>query len=91
MFDWLFWFTPQQTEKIQVQLLPEGRASTLPGFHGGSLTLIASRGDTLQKVMDNFNAYRGPDSVIRQLYTRDGERIPYSTVLTGPIICIVRD
>lgn len=91
MFDWLFWFAVGSPEKIQVQLIPEGDASTLAGFHGGALTLIANRGDTLQKVMDNFNAYRGPDSVIHRLYTRDASPIPYSTVLTGPIICIVRN
>jgi hypothetical protein len=90
MFDWLFWFAPQQVEKIQVQLIPEGGATGLPGFHGGGLTLIANRGDTLQKVMDNFNTYRGPDSAIRKLYTRDGSPIPFSTVLSGPITCVVR-
>lgn len=90
MFDWLFWFAPQPVQKIQVQLLPEGGAVGLPGFHGGGLTLIANHGDTLQKVLDNFNTYRGPDSAIRKLYTRDGAPIPFSTVLTGSITCVVR-
>jgi hypothetical protein len=78
-------------EKITVQLIPEGSAAqALPGFHRGGLTLIATKGTTFERLLENFNAYRGPDSQISQLFTQGGEQIPLRTVITEPVVCKVR-
>ena len=87
MFSWLF---GSQPEKVTIQLVPEGAAKSLPGFHHGGLTLIANKGDTFGKIMDNFNSYRGPDCQVNKLFGQDGAEIPFSTVITAPVICLVR-
>jgi len=87
MWSWLF---GSVEEKVTIQLVPEGAAKTLPGFHHGGLTLIASKGDTFGKLLDNFNAYRGPDSQITRLFTQTDAEIPRSTVITAPAICLVK-
>jgi hypothetical protein len=89
MFEWL-WEVFFGSEKITVQLIPDNSASTLPGFNNGGLTLIANKGDSIEKIMTNFNTFRGPDSQITKLFTQDGNTIPFSTVITQPIICIVK-
>jgi hypothetical protein len=89
MFEWL-WEVFFGSEKITVQLIPDNSANTLPGFHSGPLTLIAVKGDSIEKIMTNFNTFRGPDSQITKLFTQDGDAIPFSTVITQPIICIVK-
>ena len=87
MLSWLF---GGAQEKVTIQLVPEGAAKSLPGFHHGGLTLIANKGDTFGKLLDNFNAYRGPDNQITRLFGQDSAEIPYSTVITGPAICVVK-
>jgi hypothetical protein len=75
---------------IHVVLGAEGAARELPGFGAGGLTLTAYTGETLGAVMSRFNQFRGPDSQIRALYTQDGHSIPFTTVLTGPVQCMVK-
>ena len=87
MLSWLFG-APQ--EKVTIQIIPEGAAKSLPGFHNGGLTLIATKGTTFGKLMDNFNAYRGPDSQIQKLFGQDGTEIPFSTVITAPVVAYVK-
>ena len=88
MWQWLFGSTP---ERVTVQLIPEGTsAQALPGFHHGSLTLIATKGTTFEQLLENFNAYRGPDSQIFKLFSQDGTEIPLRTVITAPVICLVK-
>lgn len=87
MLSWLF---GSSSEKVTIQLVPEGAAKSLPGFHNGGLTLIATKGDTFGIIMDNFNTYRGPDSQITKLFSQDGMEIPFTTVITAPAICFVR-
>jgi hypothetical protein len=87
MLSWLF---GSSEEKVTVQLVPEGSAKSLPGFHHGSLTLIACKGDTFGKLMTNFNTYRGPDSQVTKLFSLSGTEIPFSTIITAPAICFVR-
>jgi hypothetical protein len=77
-------------EKVTVQLIPDTTARSLPGFHHGGLTLIATKGTTFETLLANFNAYRGPDSQIHKLYTGGGAEIPLRTVITEPVICTVR-
>ena len=88
VWNWLF---GSSDERILVQLVPTAAAKTLPGFSHGGLTLVATRGETVGAVMERFNTYRGPDAQISTLYTQDGELIPFTTVLTGPVHCIVRN
>ena len=87
---WETFFGSGKTEKVTVQLVAEGDARTLPGFHHGGLTLIANKGDTFEKILYNFNAYRGPDSQISALYTADGVAMPPHAVLTAPVRVFVR-
>jgi hypothetical protein len=90
MLSWLVEMMAQKPERITVQLVPkDAPARNLPGFAHGGLTLIALRGDTLEKVLANFNTYRSQDSQINLLYTEDGTPIPPRTVLTAPIVCYV--
>jgi hypothetical protein len=84
------WFSPEP-ETIRIFLTPaDAEARTIPGFHTGGLTLIARSGETLGAIMARFNQFRGPDSQIVTLYTQDGAKIPYTTVITGPVTCIIR-
>lgn len=76
--------------RIQVQLLAEGTAKTLPGFSAGGLTLTATTGETLGVVMSRFNQFRGPDSQIRALFTEDGASVPFTTVLTDAVQLFVK-
>lgn len=87
MFSWLFGSVP---ERVTVQIIPDNSARTLPGFREGGLTLIAEKGTTFQKLMDKFNTYRGPDNQIHNLFTLDGDSIPFSTVITQPVICVLK-
>ena len=82
--------TVTKPELVTIQLVPEGRAHDLPGFHRGSLTLVAAKGSTFNQLLDNFNAYRGPDSQILKLFTQDGSEIPLRTTITAPAICLVK-
>ena len=52
--------------------------------------MIANKGDTFEKILYNFNAYRGPDSQIGALYTADGVAMPPHAVLTAPVRVFVR-
>ena len=88
MLAWLFGGTT--AERVTIQLVPDAGAKSLPGFQHGGLTLIANKGDTFEKVLYNFNAYRGPDSQIKTLYSQDGVSIPPKTEITAPTICIVK-
>ena len=91
MLDWIFsWISPIKPEMVTIQLVPEGRARELPGFHHGGLTLIAIKGNTFEQLLENFNAYRGPDSQIHKLFTQDGAEIPSNTLITAPAICMVK-
>ena len=85
MMNWLFG-TP---ERVTVQLIAENDARTLPGFHNGGLTLIATKGTTFAQLLINFNTYRGPDSQIAKLFTLEGAEIPLRTVITEPAVCKV--
>jgi hypothetical protein len=89
MFEWL-WEILFGSEKITVQLIPDTSAIQLPGFNSGGLTLIANKGDSVEKIMTNFNTFRGPDSQITKLFTQDGDILPFSTVITQPNIFIVK-
>ena len=78
-------------EEIRVFLTPaDAAAKRLPGFHNGGLAVMARSGETIGAVMSRFNQFRGPDSQITTLYTQDGHTIPYTTVLSGPVTCVVR-
>ena len=89
MFNWIVsWF--QSAEPVTIQLVAEGGARELPGFHHGGLTLVANKGTTFRQLLANFNAYRGPDSQITKLFSRDGSMIPLETVIAGPAICLVK-
>lgn len=79
-----------KVEKFTIQLVPDESAKSLPGFHQGALTLVALKGTTFAAVLDNFNAYRGPDSQISKLYSQSGAEIHLKTVITGSVICGVR-
>jgi hypothetical protein len=80
-----------QKQSYTIQLVPDGEALDLPGFRNrGGLTLIAKEGETIGVVMARFNQFRGPDSQIRVLFTQDGATIPFSTKITGSVICVVR-
>lgn len=86
-----FWSLFEGQKQYTIQLLPDESARRdLPGFHQGSLTLIAKEGETLGAVMARFNQFRGPDSQIRSLFTQDGAMIPFSTKIIGSVICVVR-
>lgn len=87
MLSWLF---GAPTSKVTIQIIPEGDAKSLPGFHNGGLTLIATTGTTFETLMYNFNAYRGPDSQIKKLFGQDGAEIPFSTVITAPVIVYMK-
>lgn len=87
MWQWLFGSPP---ERLTVQLIPDNDARSLPGFHHGALTLIASKGTTFESLLANFNSYRGPDSQIKKLFTFDGAEIPLRTVITEPAVCRIR-
>jgi hypothetical protein len=76
--------------RIQVQLVAEGDAKTMPGFSAGGLTLTATTGETLGAVMSRFNQFRGPDSQIRAVFSADGDPIPFSMVLTDPVQVYVK-
>ena len=86
---WETFFATGKPEKVTVQLVAEGDGRMLPGFHHGGLTLIANKGDTFEKVLYNFNAYRGPDSQISKLFAQDGTEVPLRTVIEGPVRCFV--
>ena len=86
-FSWFFGVD----EEIRVFLTPaDAAAKRLPGFHNGGLVVMARSGETIGAVMSRFNQFRGPDSQITTLYTQDGHTIPYTTVLSGPVTCVVR-
>ena len=85
--EWLF----GRREAIRVFLTPaDAAAKTLPGFHNGGLAVTARAGETIGTVMSRFNQFRGPDSQITTLYTQDGHSIPFTTVLTDSVTCVVR-
>lgn len=87
VFSWLF----GGSQEIRVFLTPaDAAAKTLPGFHNGGLVVMARSGETVGAVMSRFNQFRGPDSQITALYTQDGHVIPFTTVLSGPVTCMVR-
>jgi hypothetical protein len=91
MLSWILEMVAGKPERITVQLIPKDDAArSLPGFGKGGLTFIAFKGDTLEKILTNFNAYRSADSIIRLVYTEDGHPIPLSTVLTAPVVCYVK-
>ncbi len=72
-------------------LQPDVSGKQLAGFKSGNpLELTASSGETVASVMDKFNTYRGPDQQITQLWDAEGRPIPFSTVVTGRLIAIVR-
>lgn len=72
-------------------LQPDATGKKLAGFKsGGALELTASPGETVASVMDKFNTYRGPDQQITQLWDEQGRSLPFSTVVTGRLIAIVK-
>jgi hypothetical protein len=72
-------------------LQPDKSATKLAGFKDGkSLDFSAQSGETVGQIMDRFNVYRGPDQQITQVWTTDGTSLPFSTVVTGRLIAIVR-
>ena len=78
-------------EKGILVLQPDATGKTLAGFKsGGVLELSASPGETVASVMDKFNTYRGPDQQIEQLWDEQGRTLPFSTVITGRLIAIVK-
>jgi hypothetical protein len=87
---WETFFGSGKSEKVTVQLVAEADGRTLPGFHHGGLTLIANKGDTFEKILYNFNAYRGPDSQIKKLFTQDGVEVPLQSVINAPVRVFVR-
>jgi hypothetical protein len=85
----LFGFNAGQNGVLVLQ--PDASGKQLAGFKSGSaLEVTASPGETVASVMDKFNTYRGPDQQITQLWNADGRSIPFSTVVTGRLIAIVR-
>lgn len=72
-------------------LQPDSSATNIAGFKNGkSLDFSAQSGETIGQIMDRFNTYRGPDQQITQLWTVDGSSLPFSTVVSGRIVAIVR-
>ena len=85
-----FFGLAEPRRRVQVQLVAEGAAKTLPGFGAGGLTLTATSGETVGTVMARFNQFRGPDSQIRALFTHDGAQVPFTTVLTDAVQLVVK-
>lgn len=85
----LFGFKSEQNGILVLQ--PDASGKQLAGFKSGSaLELTASPGETVASVMDKFNTYRGPDQQIEQLWDVEGRMLPFSTVVTGRLVAIVR-
>lgn len=82
----LSWFTSlfsSAPEKITLILMPDSKGKTYAGFHSGeSLKLVGDAGVTVGELMDKFNTYRGPDEQITELWQLNGDRLPFTTVLT---------
>jgi len=75
-----FGASPQQVTLI---LMPDEKAKKYAGFHSGeSLKLTGTVGETVGQLMDRFNTYRGPNEQITELTQLNGDRLPFSTVLT---------
>ena len=91
MYSWLLsLFNIAPVEMIDIQLVPDINAQQLPGFRGGPLTLSVAKGSTLQELLDNFNKYRGPDSQIHKLFSRNGDTMILSEKITVPKLCVVK-
>ena len=84
--DWLLGSTA-----ITLTLEPVGDGLNLPGFKGGKPLAIACKtGETVQVVMDRFNTYRGPDAQITALWRKTGEKLSFSSVLTGNTVAVLK-
>jgi hypothetical protein len=84
--DWLLGSTA-----ITFTVEPVGEGLKLPGFKGGKPLAIACKtGETVQVVMDRFNTYRGPDAQIPTLWRKNGEKLPFSSVLTGNMVAVLK-
>ncbi len=72
-------------------LQPDSSSSNVVGFKNGkSLDFSTQSGETVGQIMDRFNTYRGPDQQITQLWNVDGSPLPFSTVVSGRLVAIVR-
>ncbi len=72
-------------------LQPDETGKQLAGFKSGNpLELSALPGETVGSVLDKLNTYRGPDQQILHIWNDQGEKIPFSTVITGRLYGIVR-
>jgi hypothetical protein len=49
-----------------------------------------AKGETVGEIMDRFNTYRGPEQQILQVWTEDGAPLPFSTIVSGRLVAIVR-
>jgi hypothetical protein len=83
MLTWLQSFFSSAPAKTALILMPDASGKTYAGFHSGeSLTLVGTAGETVGQLMDRFNTYRGPDEQITELWQLNGDRLPFTTVLT---------
>lgn len=85
------WFTNLFSSGGTLVLQPDSSASNLAGFKNGkSLGFSTQPGETVGQIMDRFNTYRGPDQQITQVWNMDGTSVPFSTVVSGRFVVIVR-
>ena len=83
MLAWLQMFFSSAPTNVALILMPDEKGKTYAGFHSGEpLKLVGTAGETVGQVMDRFNTYRGPDEQITELMQLNGDRLPFSTVLT---------
>lgn len=77
---------------IQLLLIPQPSAKKFAGFSSGTpLKLSGLSGITIGSLITQFNAYRSPDSQIRQVYSQTGIIVSMETVLTRDVSVIVKD
>ncbi len=84
MFSWITsLFSSGQPQQVALILMPDESGKTYAGFHSGEpLKLTGTAGETVGQLMDRFNTYRGPGEQITELMQLNGDRLPFSTVLT---------
>lgn len=85
-----YWSSHEESFTITLVADPSAPRD-LPGFQTNrSLDLDVRGGETLGTVIERLNTYRGPDAQITELFSPlTGERVPFSTVLSGPASFIV--
>jgi len=79
-------------KKVQLTLVPHESAKKFAGFGSGTpLKLTGQSGITIGGLISQFNAYRAPDSQLKQVFSENGTPTSLSTVLNRDISVIVKD